>query len=69
VVFYFSSNLLLLLEQQGYPDPANLYAFQQAGGSTLKLPLLLDNNTYLIFAQNLICLFFLFAASFAQVDV
>jgi len=56
------------MEQQGYPDPANLYAFQQAGGSTLKLPLLLDNNTYLIFVQNLICLFF-FAASFAQVDV
>jgi hypothetical protein len=39
----FSTFSNLIMEQQGYPDPANLYAFQQAGGSTLKLPLLLDN--------------------------
>jgi hypothetical protein len=48
------------LELHGYLDLANLYAFQHVGGTTLKLPLLLDSYyTSLIFAQNPVAFHFL----------
>lgn len=57
VFFLFFLNLL---EQQGYPDPTNLYAFQQAGGSTLN-PLIL-NNYYTSWYLNKIWFAFFFCS-------